>query len=86
MNRMICLTVAAGLLVSSSAFGAVSEDEIQELREQLSALSQRLFKVDYGITRNWVIGAQYFINETDVSSGAKSDYNRLMLDAQWKWK
>jgi len=44
------------------------------------------FKVDYGISKNWVIGAQYFINETDVSSGAKRDYNRLMLDAQWKWK
>ena len=44
------------------------------------------FKFDYGISKNWVIGAQYFINETDVSSGDKRDYNRLMLDAQWKWK
>ena len=44
------------------------------------------FKFDYGVSKNWTIGAQYFINETDVSSGAKRDYNRLMLDAQWKWK
>lgn len=44
------------------------------------------FKVDYGVSKNWSIGAQYFINETDVSSGNKRDYNRLMLDAQWKWK
>ena len=44
------------------------------------------FKFDYGISKNWTIGAQYFINETDVSSGAKRDYNRLMIDAQWKWK
>jgi hypothetical protein len=44
------------------------------------------FKVDYGMSKNWTIGAQYFINETGVSSGDKRDYNRLMLDAQWKWK
>ena len=44
------------------------------------------FQVDYGVSKNWTIGAQYFINETDVASGAKRDYNRLMLDAQWKWK
>ena len=43
-------------------------------------------QVDYGVSKNWTIGAQYFINETDVSSGNKRDYNRLMLDAQWKWK
>ena len=44
------------------------------------------FKVDYGVAKNWTIGAQYFINETGTSSGDKRDYNRLMLDAQWKWK
>ena len=44
------------------------------------------FKFDYGVSKNWTIGAQYFINQTDVSSGDKRDYNRLMLDAQWKWK
>jgi len=44
------------------------------------------FKFDYGVSKNWTLGAQYFINETDVSSGNKRDYNRLMLDVQWKWK
>ncbi|HSN52993.1 MAG TPA: putative porin, partial [Woeseiaceae bacterium] len=44
------------------------------------------FQLDYGVSKNWTIGAQYFINETDIVSGAKRDYNRLMLDAQWKWK
>ncbi len=48
--------------------------------------SGHFFKLDYGVSKNWTIGAQYFINETDVESGAKRDYNRLMLDAQWKWK
>ena len=42
-------------------------------------------KLNYGVSKGWTIGAQYFINETDISSGSKSDYNRLMLDAQWKW-
>ena len=41
---------------------------------------------DVGVTDNWTIGAQYFINETDLASGNNSDYNRLMIDAQWKWK
>ena len=44
------------------------------------------FKFDYGISKTWSIGAQYFINETDVGFGAKRDYNRLMLDTQWRWK
>jgi hypothetical protein len=44
------------------------------------------FKLDVGISKNWSIGAQYFINEIDGSSGARRDYNRLMLDTQWKWK
>ena len=41
---------------------------------------------NYGVSKSWVIGAQYFINEVDVASGNKSDYNRLMIDMQWKWK
>ena len=36
--------------------------------------------------RSWTIGAQYFINEVDQLSGSDSDYNRLMIDMQWKWK
>ena len=43
-------------------------------------------QVNYGVNESWTIGAQYFINETDLSSGSKSDYNRFMLDTQWKWK
>jgi hypothetical protein len=43
-------------------------------------------QLNYGINRNWYVGAQYFINETDLSSGSKSDYNRLILDMQWNWK
>ncbi len=43
-------------------------------------------KFDVGINKSWAIGAQYFINEVDIASGAKSDYNRLMIDMQWKWK
>ena len=43
-------------------------------------------QLNYGVNKSWSIGAQYFINETDISSGNKSDYNRLMIDTQWKWK
>ncbi len=43
-------------------------------------------QLNYGVNKNWSIGAQYFINETGLSSGSKSDYNRLMIDTQWKWK
>jgi len=41
---------------------------------------------DYGVNKNWSISAQYFINERALSSGSKSDYDRLMIDTQWKWK
>lgn len=43
-------------------------------------------QLNVGVNKNWTIGAQYFINETDIASGSKSDYNRLMIDTQWKWK
>lgn len=43
-------------------------------------------QLNYGVNKNWTIGAQYFINETDLASGSKSDYDRLMIDTQWKWK
>lgn len=45
-----------------------------------------LFKVNYGVSSNWTIGATYFANKTDLSSGSNNDYNRLMIDTQWKWK
>lgn len=44
------------------------------------------FKFTYGVNNTWSVGAIYFINEIDVSTGNKKDYNRLMLDTQWKWK
>ena len=43
-------------------------------------------QLNYGVSKSWTIGAQYFINETDISSGNRRDYNRLTLDTQWKWK
>lgn len=43
-------------------------------------------KVQAGINKNWSVGVQYFKNETDVASGSKQDYDRVMLDTQWKYK
>jgi len=43
-------------------------------------------QLNFGVNKSWSIGAQYFINESDLSSGSKTDYNRLMIDTQWKWK
>jgi hypothetical protein len=39
-----------------------------------------------GVNKSWTVGAQYFINEIDVASGSKRDFDRLMIDMQWKWK
>ncbi|MGI9270329.1 MAG: putative porin [Woeseiaceae bacterium] len=41
---------------------------------------------NYGVSKNWTIGAQYFINEVDITTGTERDYDRLMIDMQWKWK
>jgi hypothetical protein len=41
---------------------------------------------NYGVNKSWVIGAQYFINEVDLAAGSRSDYDRFMIDMQWKWK
>ena len=43
-------------------------------------------QLNYGVNKSWVVGAQYFINEIDLASGSKRDFNRLMIDMQWKWK
>jgi len=43
-------------------------------------------KFTFGMNKSWFLGATYFINEIDINSGSKRDYNRLQLDAQWKWK
>ena len=41
MKRVIVPILASSLLVSTTAFGAISEEEIQELREQLAVMSQK---------------------------------------------
>lgn len=43
-------------------------------------------QLNYGVNKTWTIGAQYFINEIDQVSGNERDYDRLMIDTQWKWK
>lgn len=40
----------------------------------------------YGVSKNWTIGAQYFINEVGLNTDSKSDFDRLMIDMQWKWR
>ena len=63
-----------GLLTDSDFGGGGSDSEGHRLH------------FTYGMSKTWAIGAQYFINEVDVASGSKSDYDRLMIDMQWKWK
>jgi hypothetical protein len=41
---------------------------------------------NYGVNESWTIGAQYYINEVDLASGSNSEFNRLIIDMQWKWK
>ena len=42
MKRVLFPTLAIGLLVSPVVLGAVSDEDIDELREQLAVMSQRL--------------------------------------------
>jgi hypothetical protein len=63
-----------GLLTDSDFAGGGTDNEGHFLRAQV------------GINRSWEIGLQYFINELDISTGTKTDYNRLMLDTAWKYK
>jgi len=43
-------------------------------------------QVNRGINKHLTVGAQLFIDDVDIASGAASDYDRLMIDMQWKWK
>lgn len=43
-------------------------------------------QLNWGVNKHWTVGAQYFINETDLTNGASNDFDRLMIDMQWKWK
>jgi hypothetical protein len=63
-----------GLVTDSDFAGGGTDNEGHFLRAQM------------GINRSWEIGVQYFINELDISTGTKTDYNRLMLDTAWKYK
>ncbi len=63
-----------GLLTDSDWGGGVSDNQ------------GHFFKIQAGINKNWSVGLQYFMNETDVASGNKTDYDRLTLDTQWKYK
>lgn len=45
-----------------------------------------VLKAGYGVNETWKLALTYFINEVDVSSGSKTDYNRLQLDTAWKYK
>lgn len=62
-------------LLTDSNFGAGGTDN-----------KGHLLQINYGVNKNWTIGARYFINERNLSSGNKSEYDRLILDTQWKWK
>ncbi|MEM7432367.1 MAG: putative porin [Pseudomonadota bacterium] len=62
-------------LLSDSDFGGGGTDS-----------KGHFLQFNYGVNKSWTIGAQYFINESNVASGANSDYNRLMIDSAWKWK
>ena len=62
-------------LVTDSDFGGGGTDS-----------KGHFIQFNFGVNKNLSIGAQYFINEIDVISGSKRDYDRLMVDAQWKWK
>jgi hypothetical protein len=46
-----------------------------------------IIKAGVGINKQWALGLTYFINQQNISSGAtKNDYNRLMLDTNFKYK
>jgi hypothetical protein len=39
----------------------------------------------YGINKKWKVGFTYFVNEVDEAAGNKHDYDRLMIDTQFKY-
>jgi hypothetical protein len=44
------------------------------------------FQINYGVSKNWTVGGQYFFNDIDLNTNTKRDFDRLMIDMQWKWK
>jgi hypothetical protein len=39
----------------------------------------------YGINKKWKVGFTYFVNEVDEAAGNKHDYDRVMIDTQFKY-
>jgi len=44
-----------------------------------------ILKGAYGLNKKWKVGFSYFINEVDESTGNKHDYDRIMIDTQFKY-
>ena len=44
-----------------------------------------IFGAAYGINKKWKVGFTYFVNEVDEAAGNKHDYDRLMIDTQFKY-
>jgi hypothetical protein len=66
---------AAVGLVADSDFGGGGTDA-----------KGHVLKGTYAFHKNWYFRGTYFINEVDLVSGDPHDYDRLMLDLQFKFK
>jgi len=62
-------------LVTDSDFGGGGTD-----------VKGHLLQGTYAFHKNWYFRATYFMNEIDLASGQPHDYDRLMLDLQYKYK
>ncbi len=45
-----------------------------------------VLKGTYAFHKNWYFRGTYFMNEVDLASGNPHDYDRVMLDLQFKYK
>lgn len=93
MKRVIVSTVAASLLVSSAAFGAISDDEIEQLRGQLALLSQRLedlaaenaeLKRSQDVPADAIAEVQAAVTAAVPASGNWSD--RISLEGDFRYR
>jgi len=66
---------AAVGLVTDSDFGGGGTD-----------VKGHVLQGTYAFHSNWYFRATYFMNEIDLASGQPHDYDRLMLDLQYKYK
>jgi hypothetical protein len=44
-----------------------------------------VFKGSYGVNKKWSVGVTYFLNEVNENAGNKHDYDRIMIDTQFKY-